>query len=239
MRFRSGRIVASAACAAALALGVSSPGHAAAAPRPHQTATASAGRIPVIFVHGHNADPGVWGTMETAFRAAGYADGQLFAWGYDTSQSTNEVLAGQFAAYVAQVRAQTGAGRVDIVAHSQGSLPTRWFLEFGGGTAVVRHWVSLGGPNHGTDLAWGCALWNQGCRDMTPGSYVVSHLDQGDETPGPTAYATFWSHCDEQILPNSSVPLSGATNTDAGCLKHNDLLTDPGVAAGVLALLAG
>ena len=226
-------------CSLAALLLAQAPAASATGPRPRPAVRADAGaRIPVVFVHGRNAGPGVWGTMEADFEADGYSSGQLFAWDYDSSQSTNEVLAGQFAAYVSQVLARTGASQVDIVAHSQGSLPTRWYLKFGGGTAVVRHWVSLGGPNHGTDLAWACALWDQGCRDMTPGSWVESHLAQGDEIPGPTRYATFWSHCDEFILPNSSVPLNGAANTDAGCLKHNDLLTDPGVAAGTLAFLA-
>ncbi|GAA1367845.1 esterase/lipase family protein [Streptomyces beijiangensis] len=205
---------------------------------PAQAAPApQADRIPVIFVHGRNADPGVWGTMKSTFKQSGYSDSELFGWGYDSSRSTNEVLARQFSAYVADVLHQTGAAQVDIVAHSQGGLPTRWFLRFGGGTSVVRDWVSLGGPNHGTNLAWACALWDQGCRDMTPGSYVESHLAAGNQTPGPTRYATFASHCDEFILPNSSVPLPGAANSDAGCLAHNDLLTDPSTAQGVLAFL--
>ncbi|MFE4859073.1 alpha/beta fold hydrolase [Streptomyces sp. NPDC056670] len=202
-----------------------------------QAAPAAAAPVPVVFVHGRNADPGVWGTMKDRFEHAGYPEGDLFAWGYDSSRSTNEVLAGQFAAYVDSVRAQTGSSQVDIVAHSQGSLPTRWYVKFGGGTNVVRHWVSLGGPNHGTSLAWACAIWDQGCRDMTPNSYVESHLASGAETPGPTKYATFWSDCDEFILPNSSVPLPGAVNTDAGCLAHNDLLTDAPTAQGVLNFL--
>ncbi|MCT9092297.1 triacylglycerol lipase [Streptomyces sp. ASQP_92] len=201
------------------------PAHAASVP------------VPVVFVHGRNADPGVWGTMKDRFKEAGYPEGDLFAWGYDSSRSTNEVLAGQLAAYVDSVRATTGSAQVDIVAHSQGSLPTRWYAKFGGGSGVVRHLVSLGGPNHGTSLAWACAIWDQGCRDMTPNSYVESHLASGDETPGATKYATFWSDCDGFILPNSSVPLSGAVNTDAGCLAHNDLLTDAPTAQGVLNFL--
>ncbi|KOU38758.1 esterase/lipase family protein [Streptomyces sp. WM6378] len=222
--------LATAATALALLTGTIALGPAAqAAPAPAP--------IPVVFVHGRNADPGVWGTMKDRFRQAGYPDGDLFAWGYDSSQSTNEVLAGQFAAYVDSVRAQTGAAQVDIVAHSQGSLPTRWYVKFGGGAQVVRHWVSLGGPNHGTSLAWACSIWDQGCRDMTPNSYVESRLASGNETPGPTQYATFWSDCDGFILPNSSVPLSGAVNTDVGCLAHNDLLTDAPTAEGVLNFL--
>ncbi|MFD0345450.1 esterase/lipase family protein [Kitasatospora aburaviensis] len=90
------------------------------------------------------------------------------AWSYDSTLSTNEVLAGRLAAYVDDVLRRTGADRVDIVAHSLGSLPSRWYVRFGGGAAKVGHWISLAGPNHGTTVAWLCALWDQGCRDMTP-----------------------------------------------------------------------
>ncbi|WP_434975542.1 esterase/lipase family protein [Streptomyces mesophilus] len=198
-----------------------------------QSATGAAARTPVIFVHGYNADPGVWGSLREDFRSSGYTDAELFSWGYDTDQSVNETLSGEFAAYVDGVRAQTGAARVDIVAHSFGSLVTRWYIKHGGGLDKVDDWVSLAGPNHGTSTAWACALWSQACRDMTPGSYVQDGLAEGDETPGAVSYTTFWSNCDEVINPDSSVPLTGAANVAAGCLEHNDFLGDDAVSQGV------
>ncbi|QHC23139.1 esterase/lipase family protein [Streptomyces sp. GS7] len=185
---------------------------------------------PVIFVHGRNAGPGVWDSMIRRLTAAGRPADRLFSWDYDTSQSANETLAPQLRTYVDQVLRQTGAAQVDIVAHSLGSLTTRWYVKFGEGVTKVRHWVSLAGPNHGTQLAWLCAPYDQGCRDMTPGSYVVTHLNEGGETPGPVRYTTLWSRCDEQISPPTSTALAGADNIETPCLKHNDLLTDPTVA---------
>ncbi|WP_406210638.1 esterase/lipase family protein [Kitasatospora sp. NBC_01560] len=193
---------------------------------------------PVIFVHGRNADPGVWSAMIDSFEAAGHPADRLFAWSYDSTQSTNEVLAARLADYVDGVLRSTGAAQVDFVAHSLGSLPARWYVRFGGGAAKVAHLVSLAGPNHGTTVGWLCALWDQGCRDMTPGSYVLSHLNSGTEAPPPVRYTTFWSSCDEQIAPPASTTLAGAVNIRTACLKHNDLLTDPAVASGVRAALA-
>ncbi|WP_405544919.1 triacylglycerol lipase [Streptomyces goshikiensis] len=226
-----------------LCLALLAPFPAQAADRtPHWSAAGAPGpaapRVPVVLVHGYNADPGVWGALREDLKAAGYADSELFSWGYDTHRSVNEVLAGQLGAYAEQVRRQTGAARVDIVAHSLGSLVARWYVSFGGGAATVNHLVSLAGPNHGTSTAWACALWDQACRDMTPGSYVVKSLAGGDETPGAVKYATFWSNCDEVINPDASVPLAGAVNTPVGCLKHNDLLGDDATSAGVRAFLA-
>lgn len=131
-------------------------------------AQAAATPNPVIFVHGRNADPGVWKAMRTDFARSGYPEDRLFAWSYNTSKSTNEVLSGQFETYIHTVLVRTGARQVDLVAHSLGSLPTRWHVTFGDGRDMVAHWASLAGPNHGTDLAWFCAAWDQGCRDMPP-----------------------------------------------------------------------
>ncbi|MGW7416680.1 esterase/lipase family protein [Streptomyces sp. NPDC054863] len=195
-------------------------------------------RIPVVLVHGYNADPGVWGGLREDFKADGYTEAELFSFGYDTHRSVNEVLAGELAAYVENVKRQTGAGRVDLVAHSFGSLVTRWYTKFDpAGQSSVAHWVSLAGPNHGTSTAWACTLWDQACRDMTPGSYVQKRLAEGDETPEAVRYATWWSDCDEVINPDSSVPMTGAVNTAAGCLDHNALLGDDTVSRGVRATL--
>ncbi|MFB7864261.1 esterase/lipase family protein [Streptomyces sp. NPDC056069] len=230
MRRTAAPLLALIAVLAAVLAGPASPARARTAAAPHR---------PVILVHGYNADPGVWGGLDARLRAAGYTDGEIHRWGYDTHQSVNEVLAGRFAAYVDDVRRRTGADTVDIVAHSYGSLPTRWYLKYGGGTATVAHWISLGGPNHGTSVAWACALWDQACRDMTPGSWVQKRLAEGDETPGAVAYTTFWSGCDEVINPDDSVPLTGADNRPEGCLDHNALLGDETVGRGVLAALTG
>ncbi|MFJ8431379.1 esterase/lipase family protein [Kitasatospora sp. NPDC094019] len=194
---------------------------------------------PVVLIHGRNADPGVWGTAIDVLRSKGYDPGRLFTWSYDTSLSTNETLADRLSAYVDLVLAQTGAAKVDLVAHSLGSLPSRWYVKFGNGGRTVRNWISLAGPNHGTGLAWLCAAWDQGCRDMTPDSYVVSRLNRTTETPAPVHYWTFWSPDDEQITPASSTRLDGATNTETPGLKHNDFLGNTTVLTQVAAILTG
>ncbi|BEN08979.1 lipase [Serratia marcescens] len=189
---------------------------------------------PLILVHGRNADSGVWVALKSYLLTQGYTDDLLFGWNYDSSQSVNEVLAGQFKTYVADVLSQTGADKVDIVAHSLGSLLTRWFIKFEGGKDSVRQWISIAGPNHGTQLGWLCALWDQGCRDMTPGSYVITNLNQDTETPNPTQYTTIWSAGDEQISPPTSTPLSGADNIQVSQMKHNELLASEEVFEHIL-----
>ena len=105
-----------------------------------------------------------------------------------------------------------------------GSLNSRWYIKFLGGEAKVDDWVSLGGPNHGTESANFC--FSTSCVEMRVGSKFLSELNAGDETPGAVNYGTWWSPCDEIINPDSSVALTGATNTENGVHVAQALTTD-------------
>jgi triacylglycerol lipase len=179
---------------------------------------------PILFVHGWNSNASTFNTMIDRFVAAGYPRERLLAITYN-SNTSNRTIAGQVATAVDQLRASTGAAKVDIIAHSMGSLSTRSYLKERGGTAFVDDWVSLAGPNHGTNTAYACYLFSRGCRDMIPGSDLLNALNAGDETAGSTNYGTFWSNSDDVINPDNSVLLSGATNTFAGSIEHSDFLS--------------
>jgi triacylglycerol lipase len=179
---------------------------------------------PILFVHGWNSSGSIWNTMIGRFQADGWTAAQTNNWSYNTAQS-NVTTAGQVNTKVDQIRAATGAAKVDIISHSMGGLSTRYYLKNLGGQAEVDEWVSLGGPNHGTTTAnlW---FWNTSCVEMQPGSSFLNALNSGDETPGSVVYGTWWSPCDSVINPDSSVSLVGATNTQTACLGHSDLYTD-------------
>ncbi|KQY55526.1 MULTISPECIES: esterase/lipase family protein [unclassified Nocardioides] len=214
---------------ATLALFLTVLGPTASQAAPRSTATA-AGHDPVIFVHGWSGASWNWDYYVGRFEADGWSADELYAWDYDFTQS-NVTTAGQLRAYVDEVLARTGASKVDIVTHSMGGLSSRYYLKNLGGTAKVDDWVSIGGPNHGTNFAWGC--WTTSCGDMRPGSTFLTALNSGDETPGSMNYRTFWSPCDEIINPDTSVILSGATNTQTGCVGHLGLLADGSTYTGV------
>lgn len=182
---------------------------------------------PIIFVHGWNSSGSTWNTFIARFRADGYTAAQLNNWSYNTSQS-NATTASQLATRVNDVRRATGAAKVDLISHSMGGLSTRYYTKNLGGAANVDDFVSLGGPNHGTDTATLCAIFlgQTSCREMQPGSAFLNALNATDETPGAPNYGTWWSPCDEVINPDSSVPLSGATNTQTACMSHSNLHED-------------
>ncbi|MFJ8669633.1 esterase/lipase family protein [Streptomyces sp. NPDC093600] len=184
---------------------------------------AAAAPDPIVFVHGWNSSGSTWDTMAARFKADGWPAGHLDQWTYNTGQS-NATTASQLATEIDRVLAATGADKVDVVTHSMGGLSSRYYTKNLGGSAKVDAWISLGGPNHGTDMAYFCG--GASCTEMRPGSSFLTALNSGDETPGASRYATWWSPCDSVINPDSSVPLSGATNTQTACLSHSELRTD-------------
>jgi triacylglycerol lipase len=195
-------------------------------------APASASAVdPILFVHGYSRTASDWNTMIGRFEKDGWPKSHLSAYSYNTSQSNKIDAEKEVKPRVEALLKATGATKVDIIAHSMGSLNTRWYIKALGGEATVDDWVSLGGPNHGTDFANFC--FSTSCVEMRVGSKFLSELNAGDETPGSVNYGTWWSPCDSIINPDSSVPLSGATNTETGCIAHTSLPTDATVYAQV------
>ena len=197
-----------------------------AGPAEVEAQRAAAGRDPILFVHGWRGDRAQWRTMVARFRADGWRDAELFTWTYD-SDRPNAAAAARLAARVEQILVATRASRVDIVAHSMGALPARYYLKRLGGGRNVDAWVSLGAPNHGTTTAEVC--FSASCREMRPGSSFLAALNVDDETPGAARYATWWSPCDEIIDPDSSALLRGAANHRTACIGHLDFLRDAAV----------
>jgi triacylglycerol lipase len=192
--------------------------------------SSAAAHDPILFVHGWNSNSSTWTTMVNRFAADGWTAAELNNWSYNTSQS-NATTASQIQTKVDQILAATGAAKVDLISHSMGGLSTRYYVKNLGGGAKVDDWVSLGGPNHGTDTANFC--FSTACSEMRVGSTFLKNLNSGDETPGTVNWLTWWSPCDEVINPDSSVALSGATNTQTACMSHSSLHEDAGVYAQV------
>lgn len=179
---------------------------------------------PILFVHGWSESASLWNTMIARFEKDGYPKSYLSAYSYNTSQSNKVDAEKEVESHVESLLKTTGAEKVDIISHSMGSLNTRWYVKFDGGESKVDDWVSLGGPNHGTETANFC--FSTACEEMRVGSKFLGELNAGDETPGTVNYGTWWSPCDEIINPDESVLLSGASNHKTACISHVALTTD-------------
>jgi triacylglycerol lipase len=165
--------------------------------------------------------------MIDRFKADGYTDQELFNWTYYSAQS-NSITAQQLSVKVDSILQVTGASKVDLVTHSMGALSARYYIKNLGGGSKVDEFVSLGGPNHGTNTAYFCA--QTACVEMRPNSSFLNALNKKDETPGRIIrYGTWWSGCDEVINPQKSTILNGATNTQTACIDHSALHEDAAV----------
>lgn len=190
---------------------------------------------PILFVHGYGRNADDWSSMTARFKAAGWTSAELYTINYGVLQS-NASIADDINLKVNSILAATTATRVDIIAHSMGSLSTRYFIKNLGGDLKVDAWVSLGGPNHGTSTANECGF--QPCIELRPGSQFLTALNAGDETPGAVRYATWWSPADQAINPATSSILIGATNTQTAPISHLDLVSDLTVFTQVRAFIA-
>lgn len=203
---------------------------------PATTASASTS-TPVIFVHGYTGSASNWVTAMSVFRAAGWSSGDLFAYEYN-SYGNNVTNARGLASYVDTVKARTGASKVAIVNHSMGGLVSQYYLKVLGGNANVSHLASIAGANHGTTAAGACLVFVT-CQQMYPGSSFIAQISAGDETPGATEYATWYSACDGVILPYTSTRLTGADNNLVVCQTHLGFLADTGVLGQIASYVKG
>ncbi|MFB8085677.1 alpha/beta fold hydrolase [Streptomyces sp. NPDC055992] len=208
----------------------SAPAARTAAVQPLSTST------PVVFVHGYTGSASNWVTAMSVFRLNGWSGSDLFAYEYD-SYGNNITNAQGLAAFVNDVKSRTGASKVAIVNHSMGGLVSQYYLKVLGGNSSVSHLASIAGANHGTTYAGACLIYTT-CQQMYPGSSFISQITSGDETPGDTKYATWYSACDGVILPYTSTRLSGATNNNVVCQNHIGYLADTVVLGQVARFIA-
>ena len=191
---------------------------------------------PILFVHGYLGSAANWETMKQRFLSDGWQSVELYSYNYSFITS-NATTAAEIRDQVDDIIAKTGATKVDVIAHSMGSVSSRYYLKNLGGSAKIDAWVSLGGPNHGTDDVENEKCGTQPCREIVPGSPFLLALNAGDETPGLTRYGTWRSPCDTTINPDESVILLGATNTLTPCIAHFNFLLDDGVYQQVKAFI--
>ncbi|MEU7845583.1 alpha/beta fold hydrolase [Micromonospora sp. NPDC049114] len=223
MLLRKTVLVVSLATAALLASAGTATAATPAAPAatvPASTAAfaAAAAANPVIVVGGLSGVAVAYEPIAARLRADGYRTFiyQLPGLGLGDIPASARAFAG----FVEQVRASTGAATVDLVAHSEGGLVSRYYLKRLGGTASVGRYVSLGTPQYGTYVANIVAFLGLGscagvvaCQQMTIGSAFLADLNAGDDTPGSVRYTTVRTLQDELVRPTGNAAVNdGATN---------------------------
>lgn len=201
------------------------------------------GRVPVVLLHGYGGQPDSLMILSDRLEAEGR---EVVAVALP-DRATGDIEASARAVVSAMDAADTA--RVDMVGFSAGGVVARAAARLGGDERV-RYMVLLGAPNHGARLAslaasFDASLCTGACAQLAPESSFLNELNEGDETPGRTAYTTVWSSLDQTVTPPASAELAGATNVrvqdvcpDAQT-SHGELVSDPLAVGLVLRALDG
>jgi triacylglycerol lipase len=188
---------------------------------------------PVVLVHGLSATMGEnWGYLSPILAAHGYC---VFALTYGVDPRLPLPLIGgtipieqsapELGAFVDKVLAATGAGKVDLVGHSEGTFMPEYWLKFLGGAAKVNRYVAMTPLYAGTNLLGAAMLRDAGeqfgvsqlllglvsqfcgsCQEFLAGSDMVKLLNSGPggaAVPGVT-YTTIPTTHDELVVPYTS-----------------------------------
>jgi triacylglycerol lipase len=202
---------------------------------------------PVLLVPGYGGSTTGLNVLATRVRADGRAATVFTPPGDATGDL--RVQAQALAAVATALIASSGAPSIDVVGYSAGGVVARLWVRDYGGAKIVRRVVTMGSPQHGTQLAGlaGSLLPSQcplACQQLEPDSDLLAALNAGDETPPGPTFVSIYTSGDDVVLPPESARLAGALNIEvqsvcAGeAVNHSQLPTDPVVEGLVVTELA-
>lgn len=204
-----------------------------------------------------NLPPGAEDTIDDIARTYGYLPEELSAAGtgsMDPEMTASGELVGSTLNVdqaVDEVLNETGAPRVDIIAHSQAGPVVRWYLKWLGGSSQVAGVVSVGGGEAGFPppllsrswlldllIQFGCAVYPDApvCADKDGSSPFFQQLNAAPKVPAGVDYFHLWGSDDK---PPIGWTFPGATSRDVSSmcaiipgvrpytLWHVDELVDP------------
>jgi triacylglycerol lipase len=192
---------------------------------------------PVVLVHGTAGNRSTnWQTYGPLLKNNGYC---VFALTYGVAPGTPypvsalggmtsmRTSATELGAFVDKVLAATGADKVDLVGHSQGTLMPNYWLKFLGGADLVGSYISLAPLWHGTALgdvkpllalAFGDAVTDPpvpfcaACGEMSASSEFIAQMRAGGVAVPGVRYVNIMTRYDELVLPYTSGREAGMTN---------------------------
>jgi triacylglycerol lipase len=183
---------------------------------------------PVVLVHGTGGNKNTnWQTYAPLLANNGYC---VYALTYGVLPHSTVPLnqvgglapiegsAAEFAAFVDRVLTSTGAARVDVVGHSQGTLMPDYYAKFLGGAAHIDKYVSLAPLWHGTNLAGSGTLTMAGAAygfsvpgaafgaggQMLTGSPFMTRMRAGGVAVPGITYTDIVTRHDELVVPYTS-----------------------------------
>jgi triacylglycerol lipase len=195
----------------------------------------------VLLLHGFFQTRNVWEVMEDRLRYDGFGVfsfdlGGLF-WKFNDRSIS--FLAEKVSEKIERVCERYDLDRFHVVAHSQGGLIARQYIQYHGGDRRAKSLITLGTPHHGTSLTllglWVAAggLISRNPLQMLPGSPLLRRL-RNDTFPPSIPFVSIYSKSDLVCPMPCAVlrPKPGETslkNHPVLGVGHTALTYDPGV----------
>jgi triacylglycerol lipase len=200
---------------------------------------------PVLLVPGYGGSEAALDRLADVLRAAGRDATVVRLPGSGTGPLGDQA---KVLGAAADAALAAGAPSVDVVGYSAGGVVARLWAAEGGGAAQARRVVTLGAPQHGTDIAGLAVVLAPGqcpgaCQELAPDSPLLGRLNRGDETPPGPRWVSIWTADDDVVTPPDSASLDGAVDVvvqdvcPGRRVEHGQLPTDPAVQALVLSVL--
>jgi triacylglycerol lipase len=197
---------------------------------------------PVVLVHGLGATMAEnWATMSPLLADNGYCvfaltygldSGEVYVGGLQAMETSSR----QLAAFVNRVLSATGASKIDLVGHSEGTVMPQYYLKFLGGATKVNRYVAIDALYQGTTLDGVGSLLTPfetlfpsgaapvesavaslcgSCQEFLQGSPFLQHLyaDGVYAVPG-IEYTAIVTRYDELVTPYTSGELHAANATN-------------------------
>jgi pimeloyl-ACP methyl ester carboxylesterase len=180
--------------------------------------------LPLLLVHGVGVNDGVWFALRRDLARRGL--GPVYTINYGPPLAGIEHFAGQLAARIDAICADTGAARVALIAHSMGGLVARAYLRRAGAARIARL-VTIGTPHHGSMLAW--TFPGRCLAQMRPGSPWLAGINAAENESPPAPVVSVWSRHDSMVAPQVSADLARARNVVLSGIGHNALLSNGSV----------
>ena len=180
--------------------------------------------IPVLLVPGWSDGPATMEPLEALLEEAGWPAAWVERIEFRDPVGSNVEHARELSEALDRLRKETGAERVDLVAHSMGGLAARYLLVNGGADAI-RRVVFVATPHRGTLTAY--LAWGEGGKEMHPGSMFLMDLQAFRSVPSGIEALTVRTKVDFHVLPPESATLVGVPDVEICCPTHEGLLSHP------------
>lgn len=177
---------------------------------------------PIIFVHGVDGSSSNYDVMIARLIVDGWPEDYLYAFdAADPKWGCNVDNAVAISQLVQEVMAETGHGRVDLVAHSMGSMSSRHYMKNLGGHELVNTYVTLGGMHHGLSFpCWSPQGWQCTWDELCGTRGFLTQLNSEPVTPGNAYWVSIYGTADDTV-PNDSSHLEGAENISIEGVEHS------------------